>query len=74
MARLSDEQAKLFHALGKVQADAKKQVSIYKRRREEKPHPGRTQEQWESYWDKRISEAETTAHYCFIRSMQIDPD
>jgi len=70
---MSDKKYELYRDLGRVLDDTENQIAYYRRQLESKPN-GKTQAEWEAYWNKQISDAESAAHYCFIRRMQIDPD
>lgn len=65
---------KLWTALNTVQRDAEKQADYHRRQLTQKPLGGWSQEKHERYHTEHIQEAETAAHYCFIRQMQLNPD
>lgn len=64
----------LYAALSKVQTDAEKRHKWHLQQLTQTPLRGWSREKHDLYHTENAREAKATAHYCFIRQMQISPD
>lgn len=65
---------KLWNALTRVRLDAREQIRRARKMKAQKPFNGKSQSDWDKYFDNEIEQASIVIDYCFIRQMQINPD
>lgn len=74
MDKLTAEERELLKALRIVMRDAQKQGSYHQKQVGAPPLGGWSKEKHEQYHDAHQKKAHEAYEWCFVRSMQIDPD